>query len=325
MDLKTPHVEQVIRVLEDAQDIGMTYVVWNDLTGWALNPSDLSFFDTYGAAHTHWEQQTLSDDEQTIWDEGDYYFRPVEVLLHDIKIANGLHKALDMEREEVKELLTAAGYPKNSIDLVMAAHDRGNYPLMPLHYREFIGTDILIVQLNFESDGLTLHLRDSHAGLFRVPLEHKVIDGFDTGVFEERLRQIDWAHDHPFLMQELPGDREVRQLATETIPAIYEDLRRLFDHSPEGRLLAEALLVRNISWHFSEDRNDPLQELTAEKYYRVTELSGIRSPGALYTELLTLPVPELDIAMHVERFIDRQLNYYSSVKSIPDIMNRNNL
>lgn len=322
MDLKTPHAEQVVGVLEDAQDAGYSYAVWNDLMGWKLNPSDFSFFDTYGAAQKHWEDRTLFDDEVTIWDEGAYYFRSIEQLLHDIKLENGLHKGIDLERDKAKALLTTAGYRPDNL---LAAHDRGTFPLIQLHHREIIDGNVFIVQFNFESSGMVLHLHEGYAGLFRVPLAHTVIDGFDTRVFEERLRQIDWAQDHPFLMQELPGDMKVRQLTTETVPAIYEDLKRLFDYSPEGRLLAEALLIRNISWHFSEDRNDPLQELTGEKYYRVNELSGIRPPGELYTELLTLPVPELDIAIHVERFIDRQLNYYSSVKSIPDIMNRNNL
>ncbi|HWY36996.1 MAG TPA: hypothetical protein VNY73_00460 [Bacteroidia bacterium] len=105
MNLQTPHAEAIISMLEDAQDIGMGYTVWSEgIMNWALNPSDFSFFDTYGGALAHWEQQNMFNDDFTIWDEDVYYLRPVEVLLEEIKQANGLTKENDMNRNNLENL-----------------------------------------------------------------------------------------------------------------------------------------------------------------------------------------------------------------------------
>ena len=54
MNLKTPYAEAIISMLEDAQDIGIGYTFWSEgYMDWPLNPSDFSFFDTYGDAHRH--------------------------------------------------------------------------------------------------------------------------------------------------------------------------------------------------------------------------------------------------------------------------------
>jgi len=105
MKLKTPYAEEVISMLEDAQDIGMIYAFWDEgIMDWPLNIASFSFFDSCGAAHRHWEHQTMFDDTP-IWEEQPlYYFKRVDDLLEEIKIANGLIKEQDMNRNNLENL-----------------------------------------------------------------------------------------------------------------------------------------------------------------------------------------------------------------------------
>ena len=105
MNLKTPYAEEVISMLEEAQDVGMTYAFWDEgIRGWPLNNSSFSFFDTYGAAHKHWEHETMFDDAP-VWEEQPvYYFKRVDDLIEEIKTANGLIKEQYMNRNNLENL-----------------------------------------------------------------------------------------------------------------------------------------------------------------------------------------------------------------------------
>jgi hypothetical protein len=116
MRLETPHAEAIISMLEEAQDIGLPYAFWEEgyMTR-ALNSSDFSFFDTYGAARRHWEDQTLFGDFPAWDNQPVFYFRQVDELLEDIKQANGLTNQSDMNYnnlENLKEELSRLGFGK---------------------------------------------------------------------------------------------------------------------------------------------------------------------------------------------------------------------
>jgi hypothetical protein len=105
MKLETPHAEAIISMLEDAQDIGIGYAFWSEgYMDWPLNPSDFSFFDTYGDAHKHWKHETMFGD-YPVWDNCPvFYFKSIEDLLEEIKKANGLIKEQDMNRNNLENL-----------------------------------------------------------------------------------------------------------------------------------------------------------------------------------------------------------------------------
>ncbi|MFD0792027.1 hypothetical protein ACFQZX_00280 [Mucilaginibacter litoreus] len=105
MNLETPYAEAIIDMLEEAQDIGISYAFWEKgIMDWPLNRSSFSFFDTYGAAHQHWLRQTMSDDTP-VWEEQPaYYFKRIDDLLEEIKIANGLIKEQDMNKNNLENL-----------------------------------------------------------------------------------------------------------------------------------------------------------------------------------------------------------------------------
>ncbi|WP_419699055.1 hypothetical protein [Mucilaginibacter sp. NFX135] len=117
-------------MLEEAQDVGFNYVVWSEGTmpGWPVIPSDLSFFDTYGAAQEHWQDLTIFDDTP-VWEEAPvYYFRSVEVMLEDIKKANGLTKEQDMNYnnlENLKDELSKLGFGKKVAEDMQKQMEKG--------------------------------------------------------------------------------------------------------------------------------------------------------------------------------------------------------
>ncbi|XHR95561.1 hypothetical protein ACFJIV_02315 [Mucilaginibacter sp. UC70_90] len=129
MNLKTPHAEAIISMLEDAQDIGMGYTVWSEgIMNWALNPSDFNFFDTYGAARAYLEQQNVFNDDITPWDDDVYYFRPVETLLEEIKQINGLTKEKDMNRnnaENIREEMKNLRFSQKAVDEAQQKMEKG--------------------------------------------------------------------------------------------------------------------------------------------------------------------------------------------------------
>jgi|GEM_PF-1477404 len=104
MNLETKYADVIVSLLEDAQDIGMKYVVFGMLPmERGLEPRDLDFFDTLGAALDHWELKSgygyLPGDNPN-----PVYYRPVEQLLEEIKTANSLTKQDIMNRNNLENL-----------------------------------------------------------------------------------------------------------------------------------------------------------------------------------------------------------------------------
>ena len=111
MNLETNHAQAIISLLEDAQDIGLSYVVFEIRPDMELKPHQLDFFDTLGAALDHWEARVdfgyLPGGE-----EHPVYYQLTDKLLDEIKQANPLTinktemnlNNLENLKEEVKEL-----------------------------------------------------------------------------------------------------------------------------------------------------------------------------------------------------------------------------
>lgn len=103
MNLETPYAAAIITMLEEAQDVGFSYVVWSEgiMSGWPLIPADLSFFDTYGSAQAYWQDQTLFDDTPAWEDQPVYQFRSIEDLLEAIKQANQYDPAISNQLNDI--------------------------------------------------------------------------------------------------------------------------------------------------------------------------------------------------------------------------------
>ncbi|WP_259070341.1 hypothetical protein HDF24_14640 [Mucilaginibacter sp. X4EP1] len=110
MYLETNYAEAIIGMLEDAQDAGFSYVVFTIDPDRELQPNQLDFFDTLGAALDHWERRAGLDYSGA--GEQPVYYRHIEQLLEEIKQGNPLTinkqemnlNNLENLKEEVKEL-----------------------------------------------------------------------------------------------------------------------------------------------------------------------------------------------------------------------------
>ncbi|MDO3641512.1 hypothetical protein [Mucilaginibacter sp. L3T2-6] len=111
MNLETRHAQAIISLLEDAQDVGLSYVVFEIRQEMALQPHQLDFFDTLGAALDHWEAKAGFGYLPGV-EEYPVYYRHTDQLLEEIKQANLLtinkHEMnlnnLEDLKKEVKDL-----------------------------------------------------------------------------------------------------------------------------------------------------------------------------------------------------------------------------
>lgn len=230
-----------------------------------------------------------------------------------------------MTRDEFKAALELAGFRSDTVNAALASHDRGDHPKLNVFQRENIGYDLFNISMNFHTDGLDTRFLDGRAGLLQVPIAHSIIGGINTATLEARIAVVPWSHDHKFLADELPDNAEAVRNATVIAPGIFSDLARLYSHSHEGKLVAEQLCCRHIIPQMGEDGNSPLLDLVGEKYYATQPLHGITPVKQLYGELLMQPAKNIDISPHIEKLIQRQLNYYLPITKTPIIMNLNNL
>ena len=100
MYLETRYAREVVSVLEDAQDVGITYVVFSLYPmDRSLAPNDLDFFDTYGEALDHWERKAGSGYLPAEVDHP-VHCMAIDQLLQEIKQANSLTKTKDLSETE---------------------------------------------------------------------------------------------------------------------------------------------------------------------------------------------------------------------------------
>jgi hypothetical protein len=114
MRLETKYAEQLISLLEDAQDVGLPHVVFElRPMGMDLQPHQLSLFETIGEALEYLDSATGNN---YLPGDADYpiYYRHADRLLEEIKQANSLTiNNIDMNRnnlENLKEELKRLGF-----------------------------------------------------------------------------------------------------------------------------------------------------------------------------------------------------------------------
>jgi len=119
MYLETKYAHEVVSVLEDAQDVGMTYVVFSLYPAErGIAPNDLDFFDTYGEALDHWERTAGSGYTPAEVDHP-VHCMAIDQLLQEIKQANSLNKTKDMNFNNLQNLqdeLARLGFGKQVAD-----------------------------------------------------------------------------------------------------------------------------------------------------------------------------------------------------------------
>lgn len=104
--IQSAFASEVIGQLEDAQDVGFSYVVFelyeDHIT---LQPHHFQVFDTYGAALEHLNNKAASQDERTV------YCWPVDRLIEELQNTNSLNHTTAMNlnnlqnlKDEVKDL-----------------------------------------------------------------------------------------------------------------------------------------------------------------------------------------------------------------------------
>lgn len=172
-NLETRHAEAVISLLEDAQDIGMTYAVF-ELRPMErqLQPVDIGFFDTLGAALDDWE---LRSGLGYLPGGGDHpvYCREIGQLIKEVKQANSLTNQKDMNYnnlENLKEELAKLGFGKKVAEDMQKQMEKGVSDFT-LHDR---------VMGNKGQVDLTLHFRQS------AQSENYYLNKFDVSLLNGR-------------------------------------------------------------------------------------------------------------------------------------------
>lgn len=113
MNLETKYAAILIRMLEDAQDVGLQYAVFElRPMEYGLQPHQVDLFETLGEALDHWEVKA-GFGYLPGGDETPVYYRSVDQLLEEIKLANSLIKNNSMNRnnlENLREEMTMLGF-----------------------------------------------------------------------------------------------------------------------------------------------------------------------------------------------------------------------
>ncbi|MBS1501080.1 MAG: hypothetical protein JST32_03390, partial [Bacteroidetes bacterium] len=155
MYLETRYAREVVGVLEDAQDVGMTYVVFSLYpTDRSLAPNDLDFFDTYGEALDHWERKaglgyTLAEVDHPV------HCMAIDQLLQEIKQANSLTNIKNMNYNNLQNLqdeLARLGFGKQVADDMKKQMEKGSAEFL-LHDRMMGSKGQVDLTLYFKQSG----------------------------------------------------------------------------------------------------------------------------------------------------------------------------
>jgi len=155
MYLETKYAQEIVNILEDAQDVGMPYVVFSLYpTERGLAPNDLNFFDTYGAALDHWERAAgLGYNPAEV--DHPVHCMEVDQLLIDIKEANSLTKQNDMNYnnlENLKDELNKLGFGKKVAEDMEKQMEKGSSEFQ-LHDRVMGNKGQIDLSLYFKQSG----------------------------------------------------------------------------------------------------------------------------------------------------------------------------
>jgi hypothetical protein len=127
MNLETKYAQAIISMLEDAQDIGLTHVVFElQPMERELQPVDLDFFDNLGTALDYWESK--SGPLYAGSNDNPVYYRNIERLLEEVKLSNSLTKDKDMNRnnlENIQDEMKNLRFSKKAIEEAQQKMEKG--------------------------------------------------------------------------------------------------------------------------------------------------------------------------------------------------------
>jgi hypothetical protein len=160
MYLETKHAKEIVNLLEDAQDVGLQYVVFEQRpTERYLHPGDLELYDTLGDALERWEHLA---DQRYLPGDGDYpvYYVSVEQLLDELKKQNQLtinEKSMNLNNlENLKDEMKALGFKQKLIN-EMEVNMRNNVPAFNLYDQSPGSKGIVDTTLYFKQSGQSEH------------------------------------------------------------------------------------------------------------------------------------------------------------------------
>lgn len=128
MNLETSYAAAIVRMLQDAQDVGLPYAVFEMRpSDMELQPHQFALFDTLGAALDHWEARAglgyLPGGE-----EYPVYYRHVDQLIEEINQVNNLTKQEVMNYnnlENMKEQMQVLRFSKKAIEETQQNMEKG--------------------------------------------------------------------------------------------------------------------------------------------------------------------------------------------------------
>ncbi|MBB6108674.1 hypothetical protein SAMN05421821_10291 [Mucilaginibacter lappiensis] len=128
MNLETSYAAAIIRMLQDAQDVGLPYAVFEMRPAdMELQPHQFDFFETLGAALDHWEAKAgfsyLPGEA-----EHPVYYRQVDQLIEELNQVNQLTKQEVMNYnnlENLKDELTKLRFSNKTIDAMQQQMEKG--------------------------------------------------------------------------------------------------------------------------------------------------------------------------------------------------------
>lgn len=154
MNLETKHAVAIVSLLEDAQDVGMSYVVFEMRPmEQGLQPNDLNFFDNLVTALDYWEDR--SGPRYVASNENPVYYRSVEQLLEEVKQINSLTKTEDMNRnnlQNIQDEMKKLGFSKKAIEEVQQKMEQGK-PEFMLHEQIRGNKGLVDVTAHFRQSG----------------------------------------------------------------------------------------------------------------------------------------------------------------------------
>jgi hypothetical protein len=163
--------------------------------------------------------------------------------------------------DQANALLQEAGY--HTPFFIQENPDGTEIRLMDRHQT---GEAAQFFEMDFAFEDRQVLLNMCRAYLLTVPVNHTVHNNIDKKDLEDRMQQINWAHDYNGDYFERV-DAATRDKFYPLVKSIYDDLNQLAqaDADPEGIVLADQLIIKYWSWTPENDRSLYL-EAAKEKY-----------------------------------------------------------
>jgi hypothetical protein len=254
MLLETRYAENIISLLEDAQDIGLPHVVLAFRPQeMELQPHHLSLFETLGEALDYLDGAAGNN---YLPGDADYpvEYRHADQLLEELKQANLLTiNQAAMNLGTIKEAvahLKEKGYSDKAIE-ALQSHQGGRVERLEFADPVRMGDYVLNVDWAFRIDGLgEVTAPPLTVSLLHVPISHAVVQGIDTETLEKQMQVIDWS-------EMSLNDKDALKVI-----GLLNHLSRSGD--PQAEHIADQLMLKYWSWALPGENDLSLEERKQE-------------------------------------------------------------